>query len=161
MAILNGVGRTAINPEDLSTYGAPPEYRLVQGPARLYRFGHPRGKWWFDNSLLDTLKEDFHESIYGDGPRQKKEDGTRFARHELAVSREWNRFTWISILTLKAGEELDCFVGPISAQPEWQKKKDGPTLSGGGEQYVIYEIDLVPLQHFSTMTTMSLWRKWS
>lgn len=161
MAILNGVGRTAIDPGDLGTFHEPPRHRLIHGPARLYRFGKPRGKWWFDASLLDTLKEDFYESVYGDGPRQKNDDGTRFARHALAVSREWNKFAWISTLTLKAGEDLDCFVGPTSRQPEWQNRKDGPMLGGGTPQYVIYEIGKVPASNFSEMSTVSLWRKWS
>jgi hypothetical protein len=161
MAKLNGVGRTSIDPSDLATFDGPPKYTLIQGPARLYRFGKPRGKWWFGSSLLDVLKEDFCESVYGGGPRQKDEDGTLFARHALAVSREWNKFANISILTLGAGESLDCFVGPASPQPEWQNKKDGPVLSGGLLQYVIYEISMVPLRNFSEMTTVALWRKWS
>lgn len=161
MAILNGVGRTAIDPGDLSTFDTVPRHRLIRGPARLYRFGKPRGKWWFDTSLLNTMREDFYESVYGDSPRQKDEDGTRFARYTLAVSREWNKFAWMSVLTLKAGEELDCFVGPTSPQPEWQKRQDGPMLGGGMLQYVIYEIDLVPARSFTETSTMALWQKWS
>lgn len=161
MATLNGVGRSAIDPGDLSTFDGPPRYELIRGPMRLYRFGKPRGKWWFDSSLLNTMKEDFYESVYGDGPRQKDEDGTRFARHSLAVSREWNKFAWISVLTLAKGEDLDCFVGPTSPQPEWQKRKDGPMLGGGLSQYVIYEISMVPMRNFTEMSTMTLWQKWS
>jgi len=164
MATLNGVRRTAIDPADLSAFDGPPKFRLVQGPARLYRFckpNHPRGRWWFGSSLIDTLKEDFYDSVYGDGPRQKDEDGTRFVRNELAVSREWNKFAWLSILTLSGGEALDCFVGPTSPQPEWQKKKDGPMLGGGHMQIVIYEIGMVPSRNFSETSMMALWQKWS
>ena len=161
MPILNGVGRTAIDPKDLSTFDQPPRYALVRGPARLYRFGKPNGKWWFDSSLIEILKEDFYESTYGDGPRQKDEDGTRFARHALAVSREWNKFARISILTLNRGEDLDCFIGPASPQPEWQNNPDSPSLGGGQLQYVIYETSLIPSRNFSEMTTVALWQKWS
>jgi hypothetical protein len=161
MPILNGVGRTAIDPGDLHTFDSPPKQKLIQGPTRLYRFGKPRGKWWFDASLLQTMKEDFYDAVYGDAPRQKDPDGTLFARHGLAVSREWNKFAWISVLTLKAGEDLDCFVGPTSPQPEWQNKKDGPMLGGGTLQYVVYEIHMVPSRNFSEMSTGALFRKWS
>src|ERR1700692_2860872 len=126
MATLNGVGRTAIDPGDLSTFDEPPKYTLIQGPARLYRFGRPTGKWWFDSSLIDIMKADFYESVYGDGPRQKNEDATSFPRSALAVSGEWNKLARISILTLNAGEDLHSFVGQTSPQPEWQKKWGGP-----------------------------------
>ena len=161
MATLNGVGRTAIDPGDLHSFDGPPKYQLIRGPAQLYRFGRPRGKWWFDTSLMTMMREDFYESIYGDGPRQKDEDGTRFPRYALAVSREWNKFHWMSALTLKAGEDIDCFIGPIAPQPEWDKKKDGPMLGGGLLQYVVYEMDKVPSGNLSEMSTMALWRKWS
>jgi hypothetical protein len=163
MAILNGVGRTSIDPGDLNTFDIPPKQTVITGPTRLYRFGRPklRGKWWFDQSLFSTLKEDFYDSVYGDLPRQKDEDGTRYLRYSLAVSREWNKFAWVWVLTLKAGEELDCFVGPTSPQPEWRNQPDSPLLAGGMPQYVIYEIDMVPQQNFSEISMMSLWQKWS
>src|ERR1700739_3016494 len=104
MATLNGVGRSAIDPLDLNTFDEPPKHKLIRGPVRLYRFGKPRGKWWFDSSLFDTLREDHYDSVYGDAPRVKDEDGTRFVRHALAVSREWNKFAHVSILTLRDGE---------------------------------------------------------
>jgi hypothetical protein len=110
---------------------------------------------------MDILREDFYESAYGDGPRQKDEDGTRFLRHSLAVSREWNKFAWISTLTLNQGEDLDSFVGLTAQQPEWQNKKDGPVLNGGTHQYVIYEIQMLPSRTFSEMSTTALWQRWS
>jgi hypothetical protein len=161
MATLNGVGRTAIEPGDLSTFDEPPKYTLIQGPARLYRFGRPTGKWWFDSSLMDIMKADFYESVYGEGPWQKNEDATSFERSALAVSREWNKLARISILALNTGENIDCFVGPTSPQPEWRKKRGGPILTGGFTQYVIYEISIVPSRNFSETTTVGLWRKWS
>jgi hypothetical protein len=161
MTILNGVGRSAIDPCDLSTFDGPPKHKPIQGPARLYRFGKPSGRWWFDSSLMNTLKEDFYESEYGDGPRQKDEDITRYLRDVLGVSLEWNKFAWVSILTLKDGEGLDVFVGLTAAQPEWQNKKDGPMLNGGSPQYVIYEIGKVPSRNFTDMPTTSLWQKWA
>lgn len=161
MAILNGVGRKAIDPGDLSTFDTPPKYTLVQGPTRLYRFGKPGGRWWFGAELFNTLREDFYDSVYGDLPRAKNDDGTRYVRHALAVSREWNKFAWVSVLKLNAGDDLDCFVGPTAEQPEWQNKKDGPVLRGGMLQYVVYETSKIPSRNFSEMSVMELWRRWS
>jgi hypothetical protein len=161
MATLNGVGRKAIDPGDLNTFDTAPRYKLIQGPTRLYRFGKPMGKWWFDVSLIDELREDFYDAVYGDVPREKDADGTRSARYGLAVSREWNKFARVATLTLKAGEDLDVFVGPTASQPEWQNLQDGPRLAGGMLQYVIYEINMVPASNFSEMLTSQLWKKWS
>jgi hypothetical protein len=116
-----------------------------------------RGTWLPSIRLQNTP----WDAEYGDLPRQKNEDGTLYLRHSLAVSREWNKFAWVSVLKLSAGEELDCFVGPTAEQPEWQNKQDGPALRGGMLQYVIYEIGMVPSRNFSDMSLMSMWQEWS
>jgi len=167
MKILNGIGRTSIDPGDLKNFTAPPRFKCLEGPLKFYRFGKRKDRWWFGPSLMKELKEDYLDAAYGFGPRQKNLDLTDALRYGLAISRQWeqhkyaNKIAWVWTLTLQKDEALDVFLGIASTQNEWANMADSPELPGGLLQYAIYNIDRVPRQNFTDGSLASMMATWS
>ena len=162
MPSLNATGRSGPDPADVPTFMRRPTAQVASGPLTLYRFGSESGRWWYGQSLIDTLKADFVDQNYGgERPRSGFGDITLPMRDGLAVSHEWNAFTWLCTLTLQARQAIDCWVGETSPQPQWQSKPDGRILHGGLTQYLIYDVVKLPPGLVRKQPTSQLWREWS
>jgi hypothetical protein len=153
---------TKLDPADAPTFRQSPHSQPVKGPRTLYRFGSETGKWWYDKSLLDEMKEDFYEITLGE-ERVKNPAGVILGnpRGGLAVSQDWNKFVWLCTLTLSAADVVECWIGETAAQPEWQTKPDGRVLHGGLTQYLIYDATKIPPRLIAKQSVASLWRQLS
>jgi hypothetical protein len=159
---LNSTGRKSPDSADISTFLASPTFTRIAGPVKLYRFGGRDGRWWYEKSLIDEMKNDFYElTLGGERQRNPSEVIRTNAREGLAVTREWNRFVWLCTMTLAAGDIVECWVGRTAPQLEFASKPDGRILQGGLTQYLIYDVAKLPRNIVTEQSISSLWMGFS
>ena len=165
MAILNASGRIAPDPADLPTFTGTPVRQLLTART-MYRFAGSRtlrpgssaspnphlGKWWFDARALDEIAEDLLEAVH-DGTREQQRNVLAGPRTGLAVKQSWSNFAWFCKLTIKAGEQIECWSGPAAPQQDHGSGFWEGLLPGGWTQYLIYDLHTVPSTMIQRMPT--------
>jgi hypothetical protein len=159
MLPINSTGRSKIDPTHERNFEGRPKFEILKGPFELYRFGLQHGLWWYGESLLTEMREEYLETSLSDA-RSQAVDVMMFPRDGLAVSRQWNKLGWVMTMKLTHGQSIEAWVGRTSPQPEWTTLPDGRILNGGLVQYLVYDLSKAPLSIFSKQTTVSLFQKW-
>ncbi|MGO8793497.1 MAG: hypothetical protein ACLQLC_01635 [Candidatus Sulfotelmatobacter sp.] len=159
MPPLNATGRTKVDPAHERNFDGPIKRDILNGPQQLYRFGLQPGLWWYDDTVLKEMREEYMEANLN-GLRSNAVDVMMFPRSGLAISRQWNKLGWVTTMELRHGQSLEAWVGRTSPQPEWTNLPDGRILNGGLVQYLIYDVNKAPGSIFSKQTTISLFEKW-
>jgi hypothetical protein len=137
MLPINSTGRSKIDPTHERNFEGRPKFEILKGPFELYRFGLQPGLWWYGESLLTEMREEYLETSLSDA-RSQAVDVMMFPRDGL----------------------IEAWVGRTSPQPEWTTLPDGRILNGGLVQYLVYDLSKAPLSIFSKQTTVSLFQKW-
>ncbi len=175
MAALNASARTAPDSRDVTTFSGAPTRIHLDGPVSIFRLlgtwkdmktgkkarSNPLGTFWFSQSVIDVLREDFIDAAFSGDARVPAQSLIRNVREGLAVSYEWNTFDSLIEMAIPAGATVDAWSGVTEWQLEYQAKPTGRLLSGGLAQYLVYDAAKVPANLLRQKSLTQLWSQFS